>query len=192
MANMKITVTDGDTWNEAEAEIMPGETGHVIMDTRYKTVWSSENVVFIMPRLRALKLAAAIALVALTASCAALPTETRNEEIVYQAVAAADAAQTLRIADEPTRFHEDNPLLGEHPAPTKVAAYFAVSGAVHYAVTSALVAYNAPPWAIRAWEFAGIGAELACVGNNAALGVRPTLSFHINMGASHGTRHANP
>jgi hypothetical protein len=61
---MKITVTDGDLFNEAEAAIMPG-MGTVIMDASYKND-SDESIVFIMSRWRALKFAVALVLVALT------------------------------------------------------------------------------------------------------------------------------
>jgi hypothetical protein len=117
------------------------------------------------------------------AGCAPLSTETRIEETGYQVLAAVDMSQTLRVADTPhyRQRHEDNPLLGEHPSPVKVAAYFGACGASHYAVTWALTRLGAPPWALRAWEASGIALEAASVSNNAGDGVRPTLSFHVSQ-----------
>jgi hypothetical protein len=111
--------------------------------------------------------------------CASLPNEIRAEEVTYQVVAAVDAMQTMRTADTPGRLHEDNPLLGPHPSPGKVAVYFAVGAVAHYGITSLLVEHDAPPWLVRAWELSGITMEVACVGNNLGDGIAPTLSFHV-------------
>jgi hypothetical protein len=119
------------------------------------------------------------ATVGLLSGCAALPAETRAEETTYQVLAAVDAMQTLRTADTPGRLHEDNPLLGPHPSPGKVAVYFAVGAVAHYGITSLLVEHDAPPWLVRAWELSGITMEIACVGNNLGDGIAPTLSFHV-------------
>lgn len=113
--------------------------------------------------------------------CSALSPETRAEETAYQVLSAVDASQTLSIADHPAQFREMNPAMGGHPRPANVAAYFAAGGATHFAMTYALSAANAPPWALRLWEVSGIGLEAVCVGNNFGSGIRPTLSFHINL-----------
>jgi len=125
------------------------------------------------------------------AGCADLPPETVREETAYQVLAAADAAQTLQIADNPNRFAEQNPALGSHPQPAKVAAWFALGGVTHYGVTALLVDHDAPGWLVHAWEVSGIALEAVCIGNNVGNGVAPTLSFHINTStpAAHVARH---
>jgi hypothetical protein len=42
-----------------------------------------------------------------------------------------DWGQTRHIANNPTRFHETNPILGEHPSLRKVDAYFLSSLAIN-------------------------------------------------------------
>jgi starvation-inducible outer membrane lipoprotein len=52
-----------------------------------------------------IRLAITAALLLPLAGCATLPPDTRAQEISYQALAAVDAAETLRIADSPARYH---------------------------------------------------------------------------------------
>jgi hypothetical protein len=77
-----------------------------------------------------------------------------------------DMAQTLRIADNPDRWHEHNPILGDHPSRSDVCIYFAAS----YAMVTAAAAALDPPH--RAWlQYLVIGVQAASVGNNYAIGL---------------------
>ena len=79
---------------------------------------------------------------------------------------AIDMAQTLRIADNPDRWHEHNPILGDHPSRSDVCIYFAAS----YAMVTAAAAALDPPH--RAWlQYLVIGVQAASVGNNSAIGL---------------------
>jgi hypothetical protein len=49
-----------------------------------------------------------------------------------------DMAQTLYIADNPDRYYEMNPLLGEHPSKEKVVGYFVGAIILHTALSLAL------------------------------------------------------
>jgi hypothetical protein len=115
----------------------------------------------------------------LLCACATWTSETRTEETVYQTLHAVDGLETLHIADEPTRFHEVNPLLSEHPTPNRVATYFVGGAVVHVGITAFLVHENAPVWLLRTWEGLGIGLEAGLLGYNAHDGITPTLSFKV-------------
>ena len=78
----------------------------------------------------------------------------------------ADYLQTNEIADNPDKWHERNPMLGEHPDQKEVAVYFATSYAI---VTAAAVLLN-DPWR-EYWQYAVIGVEAAAVGNNLYIGL---------------------
>ena len=105
--------------------------------------------------------------------CVPLSRETLVEEAAYQAVAAVDAAETVRIARCPARWDEDNRMLGRHPRSGVVVPYFVAFGAAHLAMTDYLVARHAPDWTIRAWEFVSISYEGRALAINASIGVRP-------------------
>jgi len=78
---------------------------------------------------------------------------------------AIDMAQTLRIADDP-KWHEHNPILGDHPSRADVCIYFATS----YAVVTAATAMLDTPY--RAWlQSLAIGVQAVSVGNNYAIGL---------------------
>jgi hypothetical protein len=79
---------------------------------------------------------------------------------------AIDYAQTMKIADNPDRWEERNPILGSHPSGKEVTAYFVGSYLVYTGIAAALPApYR--EW----WHYAGIGVQAACVGNNLAIGL---------------------
>lgn len=109
--------------------------------------------------------------VLLLAGCASWTPETRREEIAFQALSAVDATQTIRIAREPDRFSESNPILGEHPSTRRVATYFAANGVLHFAATSLLEEAHAPQWLVRTWEAVGIVIEGRDVALNISHGI---------------------
>jgi hypothetical protein len=91
-------------------------------------------------------------------------------EAAYQAVNLVDAATTADI-----RNHDDvqeagplaSAVLGSQPDPLETAAYFAVLGAAHAAVTHALPS-RYRPW----WQAVTITTSAAYAGNNLSLGLR--------------------
>jgi hypothetical protein len=140
-----------------------------------------------------IRLAITAALLLPLAGCATLPPDTAREEAAYQVLAAVDGAETLRTADNPTRYQEENPILGRHPAPDAVLGYFAVCGIAHYGITDLLVSEGAPHWLITAWEATGISLESAMVIHNTSVGIVPTISVRVRGNkrtARHGTRRA--
>lgn len=79
---------------------------------------------------------------------------------------AADWAQTRNIARHPVRWHETNPLLGEHPSVAQVDRHFAASAIIGAAALHAL------PTRYRDWALnAGLVIEATCVANNLRLGI---------------------
>lgn len=79
---------------------------------------------------------------------------------------AADWAQTRNIARHPVRWHETNPLLGEHPSVGAVDRHFALSAVLGAAALHAL------PSRYRDMALnAGLVIEATCVANNLRLGI---------------------
>ena len=79
---------------------------------------------------------------------------------------AADWAQTRNIARHPVRWHETNPLLGEHPSVGAVDRHFALSAMLGAAALHAL------PTRYRDMALnAGLVIEATCVANNLRLGI---------------------
>ena len=80
--------------------------------------------------------------------------------IVAMLLLCVDWSQTRWIAKNPARFHEINPLLGQHPSVAKVNSYFALCVAL-----TAVGAYFLPFW----WA---IGAGLALIALEAFVTIR--------------------
>lgn len=79
---------------------------------------------------------------------------------------AADWAQTRNIARHPVRWHETNPLLGEHPSVGAVDRHFALSAMLGAAALHALPSHYRD-MALNA----GLVIEATCVANNLRLGI---------------------
>lgn len=81
-------------------------------------------------------------------------------------ITAADWSQTRNIARHPSRWHETNPLLGEHPTQSAVDRHFIASAALGAALLHAL------PSNMRDLTLdAGLVLEVGCVANNTRLGI---------------------
>jgi hypothetical protein len=78
-----------------------------------------------------------------------------------------DMAQTIKIADNPDKYYERNPLLGEHPSKEKVVGYFMGGIIAHTAIAMAL-----PPNYRRIWQCVWIGVESLAIYHNYSVGVK--------------------
>ena len=87
-------------------------------------------------------------------------------EVAYLALHVADWGQTLEIADHPEKWHENNPVLGDHPSRGQVNAYFIATGLLH-PVVSYLLPHPYRTW----WQYSTIALEVVVVGNNARIGI---------------------
>ena len=65
---------------------------------------------------------------------------------IFTALTALDMSQTLKIAREPDRYHEHNPILGNHPSESDVLIYFGVTWAAQTALVHILPS-DYRPWA---------------------------------------------
>lgn len=101
-------------------------------------------------------------------------TETKVEEVAYQALHALDASQTVYIAKHPNQFYEAESAwaIGKHPSESVVIKYMAADAVAHAVVTTALVSLSAPRWLTRTWELVTIGDSARCVGNNFRIGIK--------------------
>ena len=79
---------------------------------------------------------------------------------------AADWAQTRTVSRNPDKYHETNPILGDHPSTDTVDRYFAASILGHVAVAHCIPA-RWRQW----WAGAFIAIEGATVGHNNSIGV---------------------
>ncbi len=75
-------------------------------------------------------------------------------ETTFVAGLAMDYAQTQHIARNPTKYTEENPILGEHPSKGRVNAYYVGVGALHVWGADQLEG-----WKRTAWQLLGIAAE---------------------------------
>jgi hypothetical protein len=72
----------------------------------------------------------------------------------------------MKIAREPERYHECNPLLGRHPSEGQVAAYFVGSYIAETTLVHILPS-NYRPWA----QYVFIGISGVCVIKNFSVGI---------------------
>ncbi len=88
-------------------------------------------------------------------------------QLTWTAMKILDWSQTRRIAKEPGRFYEGNPILGDRPSVRKVDAYHAATLAGNWAI-----AYALPKPYRRYWQVLSIGITGYCV----------TINFRIGLG----------
>jgi hypothetical protein len=139
-------------------------------------------------RRRRMKLAAALLLVAIggLAGCTAMQHLARRHgvalaEASWQALNAVDFAQTVSIARQPRRYHEDGIptrwLIGEHPGEGAVGACWAGVALLHLAVTRYLAARTdrgrAWRWTLYGWETLSLAEGARDVARNASIGLQP-------------------
>jgi len=92
--------------------------------------------------------------------------EDTYRQVAVTSLMAIDYMQTMEIARDPEKYHENNPILGEHPSEAEVTAYFLMS----YAVTSGIslmLPDNFRPW----WQYLIIGIEGGATANNFSIGL---------------------
>lgn len=78
-----------------------------------------------------------------------------------------DWAQTRHLARNPDKFYEQNSILGKHPHPDKVDAYFALTG-----LAQLYLANKLPEKWKEPFQNLMIGIESGAVGNNVKLGIK--------------------
>lgn len=88
-------------------------------------------------------------------------------EAVYLTLHTIDWGQTRYAAKHPDRFHEINPLIGEHPSINHVNKYMVTSALLHVTVANVLP----PPWRER-FQYVTIGIKASLVAYNFSAGVR--------------------
>jgi len=82
-----------------------------------------------------------------------------------------DCLQTIEIANNPNKWYEINPKLGDHPSEFDVKQYFAVCTAINLCTWYALdnLGYHN---AAKYLELGIIGFEAILIGNNLSIGLR--------------------
>jgi hypothetical protein len=87
-------------------------------------------------------------------------------EIAWQTLHIVDWGQTLEIADNPSKYHEHNIIMGRHPKKHTVNEFMAVSAMAHIAIAHVLPS----KWRLL-WQTSTIAATGYCVGRNFNIGV---------------------
>lgn len=87
-------------------------------------------------------------------------------ESVFFAAHAVDWAQTNKIASNPDKWHEHNPILGKHP---KVSEVNLVMGVM--AVVQPVIAHILPSPYRKPWIIGSTLVKLSCVANNFSVGL---------------------
>jgi len=87
-------------------------------------------------------------------------------EAAFLAVHAADWSQTISVANDPDRYQENNPIIGDDPSRGRVNQYFLLTGAGH-----AAIAYLLPSTPRKWWQYAWIGVQAGQVTDNYYAGV---------------------
>ena len=77
-----------------------------------------------------------------------------KEEWVWQSLHAIDMAQTIRIAKNPDKFQELNPLLGKHPSTSEVVAFTVATSVAHAYLVYKLQEAGLP---VKVFEYITIG-----------------------------------
>ena len=89
-------------------------------------------------------------------------------ELVFQAVLYADYRQTRVIAENPDKWIETNPILGDHPSKQRVRNYFIGAAIAHTGITALL-----PQGPYRTlWQVLSIGWEAGMVSANYRIGIK--------------------
>ena len=88
-------------------------------------------------------------------------------QVTWTAMHLLDWSQTRKIAIEPNRYYEQNPILGKHPSVGEVDLYMGASTMVNLAIARAL-----PNPYRRYFQMLSIGVTGACV----------TMNFNIGLG----------
>lgn len=89
-------------------------------------------------------------------------------QIAGLAVQLVDYGQTQQIAAHPDRWHEINPIMGQHPSSQEVNWYFAASALARFGFAAAL-----PPRYRRLFQVGCTASSMALVSSNLAAGIEP-------------------
>jgi hypothetical protein len=96
----------------------------------------------------------------------------KTRQKVILATQFIDMLQTRDIANNPDKYFEKNPILGEHPSEGDVAKYFVASMLGNYLLSKAL-----PPKLRPYFQNLSIGTQAGMITNNANLGIGLGFKF---------------
>jgi len=99
-------------------------------------------------------------------------TTTGKLQAGYLVLHTLDWMQTLTIARNPDRWHETNPILGNHPSVAQVNQYFLATGIAHTLITAHL-----PQRKARLWLGATSIMQLGFVMHNRNLGIGLNVKY---------------
>lgn len=99
--------------------------------------------------------------------------------IAYELLHIVDAGTTLNIADEPGRYREMNPILGESPNREAVYAWMIGTAILYpivtYLLPRSLIVFDMDIQPRRTFQALSIGVAGGCVFNNLSIGL--TMDF---------------
>ena len=107
-----------------------------------------------------------LTLTMLLCSCASWDKTDIALESAFFVAHGIDWAQTVKIAKNPDKWHENNPILGNHP---KVSEVNLVMGAM--AIIQPVIAHLLPSPYRKSWIIGTTAVKVGCVINNLAVGI---------------------
>lgn len=88
-------------------------------------------------------------------------------ELTWQVINVIDYGQTMEISNNPDKWVEYNPILGEHPTNGEVNTYF-IAGALLHVGIAYVIPKRWRPW----FECITITSSSTCVVNNFSAGIK--------------------
>ncbi len=88
------------------------------------------------------------------------------KEISWQVLHVIDTGQTISASNQPEKYEELNPLLGNHPSKKKIYSWAIINALLHAAISKNLSKENR-----KVWQNITLGFKIGVTTNNASIGV---------------------
>lgn len=79
-----------------------------------------------------------------------------KEEYAWQALHLVDVVQTYKIASQPDRYYENNPILGKHPSKTDVIVWGVATSVLHASLIMYMQEQDVDPRFIKFVQYVSI------------------------------------
>lgn len=79
-----------------------------------------------------------------------------KEEYAWQALHLVDVVQTYKIASQPDRYYENNPILGRHPSKTDVIVWGVATSVLHAGLIMYMQEQDVDPRFIKFVQYVSI------------------------------------
>ena len=94
-----------------------------------------------------------------------------KEEYAWQALHLVDVIQTYKIASQPDRYYENNPILGRHPSKTDVIVWGVATSVLHAGLIMYMQEQDVDPRFIKFVQYVSITHKGIVVYKNFKIGL---------------------